>query len=61
MITSNDLAKINDWVHQWKMSVNSDPSKEAQEVIFTRKVNKDSHSPLTFNNNQFIRLCHKNI
>ena len=27
-----------------------DPNKQAQEVIFRRKVNKDGHPPLTFNN-----------
>ena len=32
------------------MSFNPDPSKEAQRVIFSRKVNKDSHPSLTFNN-----------
>ena len=40
---NNDLAKISHWAHQWKMSFNPDPSKRAAEVIFSRKVNKDSH------------------
>ena len=34
-----------------KSDHNQDPSKQAQEVIFIRKVNKKSHPPLTFNNN----------
>ena len=33
------------------MSFNPDPSKQAQEVIFSRKLNKDYHPPLVFNNN----------
>ena len=33
------------------MSFSPNPSKEAQEVIFIRKVNKDFHPSLTFNNN----------
>ena len=33
------------------MSFNPDPSKQAQEIIFSRKVNKDYHTPLAFNNN----------
>ena len=33
------------------MSFNPDPSKQAQEVIFSRKLNKDYHPPLAFNNN----------
>ena len=32
------------------MSFNPDPSKKAQEVIFSRKVNNVLHPPLTFNN-----------
>ena len=31
------------------MSFNSDPSKKAQRVIFSRKVNNILHLPLTFN------------
>ena len=32
------------------MSFIPDPSKKAEEVIFSRKVNKDSRPPWTFNN-----------
>ena len=32
------------------MSFNPEPSKKAQEVIFSRKVNNVLHPPLTFNN-----------
>ena len=48
---NNDLVKISRWAYQWKMSFNPDPSKQAQEVIFSRKLNKDYHPPLAFNNN----------
>ena len=34
---NEDLDKINNWAYQWKMSFNPDPSKKAQEVIFSRK------------------------
>ena len=34
---NNDLKLISDWAFQWKMSFNPDPSKQAQEVIFSRK------------------------
>ena len=47
---NKDLNKINNWVNQWQMSFNPDPSKKAQEVIFSRKVNYLLHSHLTFNN-----------
>ena len=26
---NDDLKKVNDWVFQWKMNFNSDPSKQA--------------------------------
>ena len=32
------------------MSFNPDPSKQAQEVIFSRKLKNVSHPPLVFNN-----------
>ena len=34
---SKDLSKINDWAIQWKMSFNPYPTKQAQELIFSRK------------------------
>ena len=34
---TNDLRKINEWAFKWKMSFNPDPSKQAQEVIFSKK------------------------
>ena len=48
---NSDLSKINAWASQWKMTFNPDPNKQAQEVIFSRKVKKTSHPPLNFNNN----------
>ena len=42
---NEDLDKINNWAYQWKMSFNPDPSKKAQEVIFSRKVNNVLHTP----------------
>ena len=32
---NNDLRKVCNWAFQWKMSFNPDPSKQAQEVIFS--------------------------
>ena len=48
---NSDLSKISDWVSQWEMNFNSDPNKQAQEVIFSRKINKVNHPPLLFNQN----------
>ena len=47
---NNDLVKITKWAYQWKMSFNPDISKQAHEVIFSRKRSVTPHSPLTFNN-----------
>ena len=52
---NNNLVKISIRVYQWKMSFNPDPSKQAQEVIFFRKIKKPSHPVLIFNNNQLIQ------
>ena len=35
---NDDLEKISNWVCQWKMSFNPDKSKQAQEIIFSRKM-----------------------
>ena len=42
---NNDLHKVSLWAYKWKISFNSDPSKQAQEVIFSRKINKVHYSP----------------
>ena len=47
---NNDLNKITEWAHQWKMSFNPDISKQAHEVVFSRKRSLVSHPSLTFNN-----------
>ena len=47
---NNDLLKIRSLAYQWKMSFNPDSSKQAQEVIFSRKIKKPNHPELIFNN-----------
>ena len=34
---NSDLRKISIWAYQWKMPFNPDVSKQAQEVIFSKK------------------------
>mgnify|MGYP001793799177 FL=1 len=50
----HDLKKISEWAYRWKMSFNPDHSKQAQEVIFSRKRAEVNHSALNFNN---IPVC----
>ena len=47
---NHDLKKINDWAYQWKMNFNPDHSKQAQEIIFSRKIQENFHPPFYFNN-----------
>ena len=62
MNLNNDLKKINKWAFQWKMSFNPDPNKQAQEVIFSRKLNKPDHPSLNFNNTVVIQsTTHKHL
>ena len=44
-----DLGRVAGWAHQWKMSCNPDPSKQAVEVHFSRKINPVDTSPVYFN------------
>ena len=48
---NNDLKEIGEWVFEWKMSFNPDPTKQAQELIFSRKVQITNPPPLLFNEN----------
>ena len=44
------------------MSFNPDPNKQAQEVIFSRKLNKPNHPSLNFNNTVVIQATtHKRL
>ena len=43
------MEKIFNWAHQWKISFNPDPKKQAQEVNFSRKRVKDCHASVFFN------------
>ena len=36
-VLNEDVDKIGQWVEQWKMGFNLDPTKQAQEVVFSKK------------------------
>ena len=55
---NNDLKLISDWAFQWKMSFNPDPSKQAQEITFSRKKMKSSHPSMHFNK---ISVCSTSV
>ena len=48
---NNDLTKISEWAVQWKMNFNPDPSKQAQELLFSRKTSSKPYPSLNFNDN----------
>ena len=51
---NNDLQKISEWDYKWKMPFNRDLNKQAQEVIFSRKLNKPSHPKIVFNSEPVV-------
>ena len=46
---NDDLSAIHQWAYQWKMNFNSDPSKQATEVLFSCEKNKLCHRTLIVN------------
>ena len=48
-ILQQDLGKITEWAHQWKMSFNPDITKQAVEVLFSNKNKRAIHEHLNFN------------
>ena len=47
---NEDLSKISQWVYKWEMLFEDDASKQAQEVVFSRKKNSSNHNDIYFNN-----------
>ena len=45
-----DLQKTTEWTYKWKISFNPDLNKQVQEVIFSRKLHKSTHSKIYFSN-----------
>ena len=45
---NSNLKETNRLAFQWKMSFNPDPTKQAQEVIFSRKTIKKIHPKIFF-------------
>ena len=47
---NSDLSQLGKLAFQWKMIFNPDPSKQAQEVIFSCRLQKTCHPSICFNN-----------
>ena len=59
MFSKYDLILISRWAFNWKMLFNPDPSKPAQEVIFSRKKQFQSHPTISLNNFQVERASYQ--
>ena len=57
---NNNLNKIKNWAIQWKNNFDSNPSKQAQEVIFLRKLEKENHNQVYFNHHSFKQAPSQN-
>ena len=51
---NEDLHLITKWAYSWKMSSNSDPSKQATEIVFSQKQSNIQLSAWIFNDNILI-------
>ena len=59
---NSDLAKISKWAFQWKMSFNPGPNKQAIEVDFSIKRDKENYQLLQFNSSDIqIADSHKHL
>ena len=47
---NHDLPLISQWAHDWRMSFNPDPQKQAVELVLSRKRNGKNHPVILFNN-----------
>ena len=49
-VLNNDLLLISKWAFNWKMIFNPDPSKPAQEVLFSRETKVQNYPTINLNN-----------
>ena len=58
-VLHHDLSLISKWAFNWKMLINPDTNKRAQEVILSRKKRAQNHPNISLNNIQHERVSHK--
>ena len=52
---NEDLYLISKWAYSWKMSFNPDPSKQATEIVFSKKRSDIQLPTLRFNNRHLTK------
>ena len=61
-LLNSNLSKINEWDLKWEISFSPDPTKQAQEIIFSRETSKRNHPHQMFNNNIVnLTTIHKHL
>ena len=59
---NQDLNLINHWAFQWKIVFNPDATKQAVEVLFSRKRTDHISLPIIFNDEQVVlQRSHKHL
>ena len=59
---NHDLELIRQWVHDWRMTFNPDPQKQAVELTFSRRKIAVDHPIILFNNSPVTKVKeHKHL
>ena len=58
---NNDIKIIINWAFKWKMLFNPDPNKQAVEILFSKKHEKDNYPPLNLMVITYKQLLVKSI
>ena len=58
-VRNNDVSLISKWAFSWKMLINPDTNKPAQEVLFSRKKKTQNHRNINLNNIQIESVSHQ--
>ncbi len=59
---NHDLELVRKWAHDWRMSFNPDPQKQAVELIFSKKKSEIDHPVILFNNIPVMKVVeHKHL
>ena len=59
---NHDLELISKWSHDWKMSFNPDPQKQAVELIFSKRKAEANYPVILFNNLPVMQVVeHKHL
>ena len=57
-VLNQDLRAVQDWAYQWKMSFNPDPTKQAEQVIFSARASKVEHPAIYFYGSEVETVPH---